>query len=135
MEGGWPEDIVLNVNMDMLARSDSLLFAAGTHHYPDLRPILEGVQARPPVVVRFGHDQRGVEGVQDWTGSSDHSAFHAQGIPFVYFGVEDHPDYHRPSDEFELVDPGFFLNAIRTVLASVLALDQGLDSGAQPAAH
>jgi len=135
VDGGWPEEIVLNVNMDMLSRSDSLLFAAGTHHYPDLLPILEGVQARPPVVIRFGHDQRGVEGVQDWTGSSDHSAFHSQGIPFIYFGVEDHPDYHRASDEFDRVDPGFFLNSIRTVLASVLALDQGLDSVAQPVAH
>jgi Zn-dependent M28 family amino/carboxypeptidase len=135
VDGGWPEEIVLNVNLDMVSRSDSLLFAAGTHHYPDLRPILESVPARPPVVLRFGHDQRDVEGVQDWTGSSDHSAFHAQGIPFVYFGVEDHPDYHRSSDEFDLVDPGFFLNAIRTVLAAVVALDQGLDSEGQPVAH
>jgi Zn-dependent M28 family amino/carboxypeptidase len=135
VNGGWPEEIVLNVNLDMVARSDSLLFAAGTHHYPQLLPILDTVSARPPVVLRFGHDQRGVEGVQDWTGSSDHSAFHSQGIPFVYFGVEDHPDYHRASDEFDRVDPGFFLNAVRTVLAGVLALDQGLDNEPQPLPH
>jgi Zn-dependent M28 family amino/carboxypeptidase len=126
VEGGWPEHIVLNVNMDMVARSDSLLFAAGPFHYPQLKPILETVQPRAPVVLRFGHDQPGVEGVQDWTRSSDHGAFHAQGIPFVYFGVEDHPDYHRPSDEFEFVNPTFFLNALRTVLAAVLALDETL---------
>jgi Zn-dependent M28 family amino/carboxypeptidase len=131
VEAGWPESISLNVNLDMVARSDSLLFAAGTSHYPELRPILETVQPRPPVVLRFGHDQRGIEGVDDWTGSSDHAAFHSRGIPFVYFGVEDHPDYHRASDEFEKVDPGFFLNAIRTVLAGVLALDQGLDGDAE----
>lgn len=130
VDAKWPEDIVLNVNMDMMARSDSLLFAAGTFHYPQLRPILEAVEARPPVVLRFGHDEPGVEGVQDWTGSSDHGPFHAEGIPFVYFGVEDHEDYHRPTDDFERVDPAFFLNAVRTVLAGVIALDEGL--GAVP---
>jgi acetylornithine deacetylase/succinyl-diaminopimelate desuccinylase-like protein len=126
VEAGWPEPIVLNVNLDMISRSDSLLFAAGPFHYPQLRPILETVRARPPVVLRFGHDEPGVEGMDDWTGSSDHRAFHGEGIPFVYFGVEDHPDYHHATDEFERVDPAFFTNAARTVLAAVIALDAGL---------
>jgi Zn-dependent M28 family amino/carboxypeptidase len=126
VDAGWPEQIVLNVNLDMVSRSDSLLFIAGTHHYPRLRPILESTQGRPPVVLRFGHDQPDVEGVQDWTGSSDHAAFHTQGIPFVYFGVEDHADYHRPSDEFDRIDPAFFLNAIRTILSAVMTLDGSL---------
>ena len=123
---GWPEDMVLNVNMDMISRSDSLLFAVGTAHYPQLKPILETVQARPPVQMRFGHDVRGVEGVQDWTGSSDQGAFHDAGIPFIYFGVEDHDDYHQPTDDFERIDPAFYINAVRTVLAGVLAMDEGL---------
>lgn len=126
VDAGWPEVMALNVNLDMMARSDSLLFAAGPFHYPHLLPILETVQGRPPVVLRFGHDQPGVEGVQNWTGSSDHRPFHTKGIPFVYFGVEDHPDYHQASDEFERVNPVFYLNSIRTVLAAVLALDAGL---------
>ncbi|MGD2120490.1 MAG: M28 family peptidase [Gemmatimonadota bacterium] len=126
VDAGWPEQIVLNVNLDMVARSDSLLFVAGTHHYPHLRPILESVQGREPVVLRFGHDRPDVEGVQDWTGLSDHRAFHARGIPFLYFGVEDHPDYHRPSDEFDRIEPVFFLNAIRTILSAVLTLDEAL---------
>lgn len=130
VEAGWPGDIVLNVNMDMVSRSDSLLFAAGTFHYPQLRPILETVSARPPVVLRFGHDEPGVEGVDDWTGSSDHRAFHGEGIPFIYFGVEDHPDYHHSTDDVENVDPAFFVNAVRTVLAGVIALDSGLGTAA-----
>jgi len=123
VEAGWPEEMALNVNLDMVARSDSLLFAAGTSHYPHLRPILEGVESRPPVRIRFGHDRAGVPGEQDWTRSSDHRPFHDKQIPFVYFGVEDHPDYHRASDEFERIDPRFFLNAVRTILDSVLAFD------------
>ncbi len=126
VEAGWPEAIRINVNLDMLARSDSVLVAAGTYHYPFLRPILETVEPRSPVVLSFTHDRPDVEGVDDWTGSSDHRAFHEEGIPFVYFGVEDHPDYHRPTDDFERVDPNFFLNAVRTVLAAVVALDETL---------
>jgi len=127
VETGWPGAMALNVNLDMVARSDSLLYIAGTYHYPHLLPIVSEVQGRPPVVLRFGHDQPEVEGMQNWTGSSDHRAFHQKGIPFLYFGVEDHPDYHRASDEFERVDPVFFLNSVRTVLAAVLALDKELD--------
>lgn len=135
---GWPEEMAVNVNMDMISRSDSLLFAAGTYHYPRLRPILESVGNRPPVLLRFGHDQPGMEGVQDWTRSSDHAPFHALGVPFIYFGVEDHPDYHRSTDDVEAIDPGFYINAIRLVLSSVLALDQDLpgleapEGGAEP---
>jgi len=127
---GWPEEMVLNVNMDMISRSDSLLFAVGTAHYPQLKPMLEKVEGRGPVQLRFGHDVRGVEGVQDWTGSSDQGAFHAEGIPFIYFGVEDHDDYHHPTDDFERIDPAFYINAVRTVLAGVIAMDQGLPSAA-----
>lgn len=129
VDAGWPSKMVLNLNLDMVARSDSLLFAAGPFHYPQLRPILESVRPRPPVVLAYGHDEPGVEGVQNWTGSSDHRPFHAKGIPFVYFGVEDHPDYHRASDEIEKIDPDFFMNSVRTILASVLAFDQALDVG------
>lgn len=130
VEAGWPPEIAVNVNLDMISRSDSILFAAGTYHYPRLRPLLEAVGDRPPVRLVFGHDEPGVEGVQDWTGSSDHRAFHARGIPFVYFGVEDHPDYHRPTDDFEAIDPEFYLNAVRLVLAGARALDQGLSGPA-----
>jgi len=127
LDRGWPWTIALNVNLDMVSRSDSLLFAAGTFHYPQLRPILESVAPRPPVVLAFGHDRPDVEGVDDWTGSSDHRVFHQAGIPFVYFGVEDHPDYHHASDEVDRIDPGFYMNAVRTILAGVLALDRKLE--------
>lgn len=130
VEAGWPAEMVLNVNMDMISRSDSLLFAAGPFHYPHLRLLLERVGDRPPVLLRFGHDERGVEGMQDWTGSSDHRAFHSLGIPFVYFGVEDHEDYHKSSDDFERIDPAFFINAVRTVLAGIIAMDEGLEEAA-----
>ena len=55
--------------------------------------------------MRFGHDTGG--GQNDWTTQSDHGAFHAAGIPFVYVGVEDHADYHQPTDTADKIAPDF----------------------------
>ena len=54
------------------------------------------------------------------------AAFHQAGIPFVYFGVEDHADYHRPSDTADKINPEFFAKAAGVVLDAVRALDAGL---------
>ncbi len=128
--------IALNVNMDMVSRpTDRILWAAGAHHTPALEPVLREVAAQAPLDLRLGHDRPQAPEGADWTRSSDHAAFHARGIPFVYFGVDDHADYHRPTDDFERVDPGEFLDAVRTVLAALQALDQALplpDNGEAP---
>lgn len=119
------ERLALNVNLDMVARGDRHeLYLAGLARYPQLKPMLADVTARPPVTLRFGHDTGG--GHDDWTSQSDHGAFHAAGIPFVYFGVEDHPDYHKPTDTAEKIDPAFFAAAVGTILDVVRTLDAEL---------
>ena len=55
----------------------------------------------------------------DWTLQSDHGAFHRAGIPFVYFGVEDHEDYHQPSDEIDTIDFAHMTDAIRSMLEPI----------------
>ncbi len=118
------ERIVLNVNMDMLGRSDAgELYAAGPGRYPELKGPLETVAARAPVRLLFGHDDPS-HGRDDWTHQSDQGAFHAAGIPFVYFGVEDHEDYHRPTDDADRINPEFFAGAVETVLLAFDALDR-----------
>ncbi len=119
------EQIALNVNLDMVSHSDSLLFAAGTHHYPFLASYLDAVTPATGVALRKGHDIPGTGG-DDWTGSSDHAPFHGAGIPFLYFGVEDHPDYHQPTDTFETINPVFFAASIETVRRVLVRVDEGL---------
>jgi Zn-dependent M28 family amino/carboxypeptidase len=121
------ERIALNINLDMVARTeDGGLWAAGAYHTPALRPILEAVAAEASVTLRLGHDAPGGAGGDDWTMSSDHSAFHTTGIPFVYFGVEDHEDYHRSTDDFERIDAGAYVASVRTILSALRALDAAL---------
>lgn len=119
-------DVALNVNLDMVSRGErGELWAAGAHHTPALRPVLERVAARAPVRLLLGHD-RPEQGRDDWTNQSDHYAFRQAGIPFVFFGVEDHRDYHRPTDDFEAIKPDFFVGAAETILEAVEALDREL---------
>ena len=117
--------LAINVNLDMVARGDKgELYIAGTHHTPSLRKPLEPVASAASIKVLFGHDSGG--GQQDWTTQSDHGAFHAAGIPFLYFGVEDHPDYHKPTDTADKIDAKFFHESARTILNAVSAVDRAL---------
>lgn len=120
------ERVALMVNMDMIARTGGVLWAGGAHHTPALRPILEDVVGDAPLTLRLGHDRPGAPEGDDWTNASDHAPFHAQGIPFVYFGVEDHTDYHRPTDDVERIAPDEYVAAVRTVLIALRALDSAL---------
>jgi hypothetical protein len=118
------EAIMLNVNMDMVGRNDdNELHVAGTYHYPQLLPMIERVAAAAEVRLIPGHDRPGGDPGDDWTTMSDHAPFHAAGIPFLYFGVEDHPDYHRHTDELERIQPGFYNRAVRTVLSAIRQAD------------
>ena len=120
-----PRDrIGLNVNLDMVSRSDKReIYIAGTAHYPDLKKPLEDVARNARVKVLFGHDRPGAAG-DDWTNQSDHGPFHAAKIPFIYFGVEDHADYHKPTDTADKINRGFFADVAETILDAVLALDR-----------
>jgi Zn-dependent M28 family amino/carboxypeptidase len=120
------ERIALNVNVDMVARTAGVLWAGGSYHTPTLRPVLEQLASTAPLTLRLGHDRPGAPEGDDWTNSSDHGPFHAAGIPFVYFGVEDHRDYHASTDDVERIDPGEFTAAVRTILMGIRALDSAM---------
>jgi len=120
------QEVLLNLNMDMISRNaKNELYAVGTHHYPQLKPQLEAIAQTASISLRFGHDRR-ASSKQDWTYSSDHAPFHRKGIPFIYFGVEDHADYHAHTDTFDKVQPAFFIKAATLVLEALLSFDANM---------
>lgn len=120
------EKIVLNINMDMIAHNDkNELYASGTYHNPQLKPLLENLAKTAKVKLLLGHDKP-EEKRNDWTFQSDHGSFHAAKIPFIYFGVEDHEDYHKPTDDFAKINQEFYVRAVETILEAVKALDKEL---------
>lgn len=122
-----PQDqILLNINMDMISTNfENELYAVGTYHYPFLKPFIEEYTNYAPVNVLFGYDSDDWD--QNWTLSSDHGPFHQEGIPFIYFGVEDHPHYHSPTDVFDNINPVFYVNAVETIIDVIAQLDRDLD--------
>ena len=115
--------LALNVNFDMVGRNDRReIYVAGPGRWPALLPVLTAATQGAPITVKFGHDTGG--GHQDWTQQSDHGVFHGAGIPFVYFGVEDHADYHQPTDTPDKISAEFLEGVASVVLSSLTALDR-----------
>lgn len=115
--------IVFNLNMDMISRNaDNELYLCGTAHYPKLKPLFSQLDNESPLSVLFGHDT-GAMRSEDWTFASDHAAFHKEKIPFIYLGVADHEDYHKPTDDFENIDRAFYVEAVNTAIRIITLRD------------
>lgn len=118
--------IKLNINMDMISHNDKAeLYACGTAKYPGLKKYF--YTTNPNLKVLFGHDDP-KSGHDDWTNQSDHSSFNDKNIPFIYFGVEDHKDYHKPSDEYSNMNKAFFTDAAQSILEIIINIDKERDS-------
>ena len=121
--------ISMNLNFDMTARADSdgKLWVTGTYQHPYFRPVLERIAPRGTVSLAFGKDTPEDKGADNWVEASDHAAFHRAGLPFLYFGVNYHEDYHRPTDDFDKVVPATFQSSTELAIEGFRALDQWLD--------
>lgn len=96
--------MVANLNMDMVGRNwPDTIVAIGKEH-SDLGATLERVNA--------AHPELGMTAIDDlWPDEnfyfrSDHYNFARNGVPVLFFFNGTHDDYHRPSDEVELIDAG-----------------------------
>lgn len=117
------EQIAMNINLDMVGRNDNNeLYVVGTNLYKQLQPAIEDLELPEDFKLSVGHD--GLDDKQSWVFSSDHGPFHREEIPFLYFGVEDHKDYHKPTDDFESIQPEFYAKAVTAVIAVFEKLDE-----------
>jgi Zn-dependent M28 family amino/carboxypeptidase len=115
-------NIKVNLNMDMISRSDdNELFAVGTRYNEYLKNIILNFKSSGNLKLLPGHDGGNLQ--ENWTYSSDHSSFYKKDIPFLYFGVVDHKDYHQPTDDFENIQPEFYINAVNTILSVFKEID------------
>ncbi len=124
---------VFNLNLDMIGQSTkNELYASGIYHTPGLKPFMELAATGTGLNLSFGHD-RPEQGSDDWTSQSDHGVFHNAGIPYIYFGVEDHPYYHKPTDTFEVFPVKFYEKSVKTIVNAAHILDENLQGLARPA--
>ena len=117
------ENIAINLNLDMVSRADKgELYAIGGYHFPELIPLIKDIASRAPLKLLRGHETPDL-GPDDWSFASDHAPFLRSGIRILYLGVEDHADYHKPSDEFDKVEPDAFARSVDTIMLTAEALD------------
>jgi hypothetical protein len=84
------------LNFDMVGRlAGRPVFVAGVDTGAGFRPLVEAVGRD----VGLDLDLRGGGG-----GASDHSRFHAAGVPVLFFHSGQHADYHQPSDTADKID-------------------------------
>lgn len=122
------DKIGLAVNFDMIGRNaKGELYVSGAAPQPGLKPVLDAVAKRAPVTLLQGHDTDAQGKEANWTMQSDQGPFAAAKVPWVYFGVEDHPEYHQPTDDFDTLPQDFFKRAVATVVSATRAFDDDLD--------
>ncbi len=122
--------LAANLNLDMLAHNDdNEIFVAGTYPWPALKPLLREAAGRSAVRVLTGHDRPLLVAglVENWDDSSDHAPFNEAGIPYLYFGVAEHDDYHAPSDTFEHINQAFFGRVANLVVDVAALMERDLD--------
>lgn len=126
VENKGDKNIVLNINMDMISRNDNNeIYIAGTRFTPSLRNYFNAIPENTlPIKVNLGHD--GIDGKSNWTTQSDHYHFYRNNIPFLYFGVEDHDDYHKPSDTIDKIPQDFYYNVVHFITNTIADLDSKL---------
>lgn len=116
------KQIMVNLNMDMISRSDkNELFAVGTIHNKILKEVISNYKYSKKISLLAGHDEGNWQ--DNWTHASDHANFHKMNIPFLYFGVEDHKDYHEPTDDYENIHPEFYIEAVKVIMAVFEKID------------
>jgi hypothetical protein len=90
------ERMAAMLNFDMVGRLDGRrLHVGGVDTGAGFRPLVEAAGREAGLDL----DLRGAGG-----GASDHSRFHAAGVPVLFFHSGQHADYHRPSDTAEKID-------------------------------
>ncbi|MFI5211892.1 MAG: M20/M25/M40 family metallo-hydrolase, partial [Ignavibacteria bacterium] len=89
-------NIVSMINLDMVGRlADNKLTIGGTGTSGVWEPLLDSLNKTYNFTAAFN---------KDGYGPSDHASFYSKDIPVLFFFTGLHKDYHRPSDDWDLIN-------------------------------
>lgn len=131
------ERTVLNVNLDMIAGDR---FTKRLYYLPYQVDLLtesnwQGQLAfyakKNNLEIRKGPRAyqiiKGQKRKTNWRNASDHGIFYRHKIPFLYFGVGTHKNYHTPDDTFENTNHAFYLAAVKTIFDQLHNFEQQIE--------
>lgn len=114
------EHLWADLNLDMVSRGrEDLIFCEPGEGADFLLAAVRSANAM------LGELELRVGEHPEWLVQSDQDSFLRAGIPALYFGVEDHEDYHRVTDSAEKVLPELIARVARLVARTVGELDAG----------
>ncbi|MCG9755370.1 M28 family peptidase [Shewanella insulae] len=118
--------ITLMINLDMIGRPprNNRIYLEGRRGFEQFEQIKAQLEQSVNLCIRANHPPKAGKTIQrvDWLRASDHYPFHQAGIPWLYFGVPPHKDYHQPSDEASKIDVNF-LAAVTETAYKLLIMD------------
>ncbi len=119
------ESVVANLNLDMVGRNwDDTIVVIGKDQ-SDLGETLERVNDRHPELGMTAIDDLWPE--ERFYFRSDHYNFARRGVPILFFFNGTHQDYHRPSDEPDLIDADKTARIGRLVFHLAVEVANGAD--------
>lgn len=88
--------IAAMVNTDMIGRSvDHSVYAVGTQSAEGMRGLVEESAAGLDLTVDFSNEE--------FFDRSDQVGFYYMGVPILFFNTDEHEDYHKPTDTWDLI--------------------------------
>jgi hypothetical protein len=121
--------IELALNLDMIGHPSRpyAVYLEGSRNFNHFDLIQPRLNAANGLCIRLSHPRpqgRSAPRI-DWLRASDHYPFHRAGIPWLYFGVPPHAQYHTVEDKIERIDFPF-LAAVTESAFELLTLDSDL---------
>jgi hypothetical protein len=103
------------INMDMVGRlkEDNSLAINGVGTSPSFSPVFDTINSDS---LKLMTSESGV-------GPSDHTSFYLQDLPVLHFFTGQHEDYHKPSDDSDLINYEGLVKVVRYISRVVLALN------------
>jgi aminopeptidase YwaD len=110
------------INMDMVGRlndSSHLLTVGGYGTSPAWGELysLKGKKKLYNDNLQFRFDSSG-------TGPSDHTSFYLKNIPVLFYFTGLHPDYHKPSDDYDRINYAGEMNVVKHILSLIETEDK-----------
>ena len=100
---------VAMINFDMVGRLNdkNQLMVYGTGSSAGMGAIVESLGKAEGFTIRSIADGRDRDPDARYFGASDHFSFYQKHVPVLFFFTGDHSDYHRPTDDSNLINyPG-----------------------------
>jgi Zn-dependent M28 family amino/carboxypeptidase len=126
--------IILNINIDMIGGS----FSTKRLHYienrletilPNKNEFLMELPNYSSISLKKGFKRKLYQSnvSTSWINASDHAVFNRNQIPFIYFGVGEHKNYHTTHDDFSHANLSFFIKASQSILQFLYLFDENIE--------